>query len=53
MLRDANHRFVENACHDFRSPLTVIKEFAAIIDEGLTGEITRNRPSSWNHPDPR
>jgi signal transduction histidine kinase len=39
ILRDANHRFVENACHDFRSPLTVIKEFAAIIAEGLAGEV--------------
>jgi hypothetical protein len=40
MLRDANHSFVENACHDFRSPLTVIKEFASIIAEGLSGDVT-------------
>ncbi len=39
ILRDANHRFVENACHDFRSPLTVIKEFASIIAEGLAGDV--------------
>ncbi len=38
-LRDANHQFVENACHDFRSPLTVIKEFASIIAEGLAGPV--------------
>jgi signal transduction histidine kinase len=43
MLRDANHRIVENACHDFRSPLTVIKEFASIIAEGLTGEINEEQ----------
>jgi signal transduction histidine kinase len=43
ILRDANHRFVENACHDFRSPLTVIKEFAAIIAEGLTGDINEEQ----------
>ena len=43
MLRDANHRFVENTCHDFRSPLTVIKEFASIIVEGLTGEINEEQ----------
>ncbi len=43
ILRDANHQFVENACHDFRSPLTVIKEFAAIIEEGLTGEINEEQ----------
>ncbi len=43
ILRDANHRFVENACHDFRSPLTVVKEFASIIAEGLTGEINEEQ----------
>jgi signal transduction histidine kinase len=39
MLRDANHRFVDNACHDFRSPLTVIKEFSSIIADGLAGDV--------------
>ena len=43
LLRDANHRFVENACHDFRSPLTVIKEFAAIIAEGLAGDVNEEQ----------
>ncbi len=43
ILRDANHQFVENACHDFRSPLTVIKEFASIIEEGLTGDINEEQ----------
>lgn len=43
VLREANHRFVENACHDFRSPLTVIKEFAAIIAEGMSGEINEEQ----------
>ena len=43
ILRDANHRFVENACHDFRSPLTVIKEFAAIIAEGLAGDVNEEQ----------
>jgi hypothetical protein len=43
ILRDANHRFVENACHDFRSPLTVIKEFASIIAEGLSGDVTEEQ----------
>ena len=38
-----NHRFVENACHDFRSPLTVIKEFAAIIAEGLAGDVNEEQ----------
>jgi signal transduction histidine kinase len=43
LLREANHRFVENACHDFRSPLTVIKEFASIIAEGLSGDVTEEQ----------
>jgi signal transduction histidine kinase len=43
LLREANHRFVENACHDFRSPLTVIKEFAAIIEEGLAGDVNEEQ----------
>jgi signal transduction histidine kinase len=43
LLREANHRFVENACHDFRSPLTVIKEFASIIAEGMSGEINEEQ----------
>jgi signal transduction histidine kinase len=43
LLRDANHRFVENACHDFRSPLTVIKEFASIISEGLAGDVNEEQ----------
>lgn len=43
LLREANHRFVENACHDFRSPLTVVKEFASIIAEGLSGDVTEEQ----------
>jgi signal transduction histidine kinase len=43
MLRDANHRFVDNACHDFRSPLTVIKEFSSIIAEGLAGDVNEEQ----------
>lgn len=42
-LRDANHRFVDNACHDFRSPLTVIKEFSSIIAEGLAGDVNEEQ----------
>lgn len=38
-LRDANHRFVDDVCHDFRSPLTVVKEFASIIADGLAGDV--------------
>jgi hypothetical protein len=43
MLRDAGHRFVDNACHDFRSPLTVIKEFSSIIADGLAGDVNEEQ----------
>lgn len=31
--------FVDNVSHDFRTPLTVIKDYVAIIREGMVGEI--------------
>jgi len=33
-------RFIESFSHDFRTPLTVIREFAAIMREGLGGPTT-------------
>ncbi|MEO6710927.1 MAG: hybrid sensor histidine kinase/response regulator, partial [Planctomycetota bacterium] len=34
------HRFVDDVSHEFRTPLTVIKEFGSIITDGLAGPIT-------------
>jgi PAS domain S-box-containing protein len=34
------HRFVDDVSHEFRTPLTVIKEFGAIIADGLAGPLT-------------
>ncbi len=39
-LTDTAHRFVDDVAHEFRTPLAVIKEFAAIIDDGLGGDVT-------------
>ena len=39
-LYDTAHRFVDNVSHEFRSPLTVIKEFTSIILDGLAGDIS-------------
>lgn len=34
------HDFVDNVSHDFRTPLTVIKEYASLIAEGFVGPVT-------------
>ncbi len=39
-LYDTAHQFVDNVSHEFRTPLTVIKEFTAIIADGLAGPVS-------------
>ncbi len=48
-LTDTAHRFVEDVAHEFRTPLTVIKEFASIIADGLGGEVTPKQAEYLNH----
>ena len=38
-LYETAHQFVDNVSHEFRTPLTVIKEFVTIIRDGLAGEV--------------
>lgn len=39
-LRRRVHCFADNVAHEFRTPLAVIKEFAAILGEGLVGAVS-------------
>lgn len=34
------HEFVDNVSHEFRTPLTVIKEYVSLIEDGVVGDIT-------------
>ncbi len=36
-------QFVDNVSHEFRTPLTVIKEYVSLIRDGLAGEVTEQQ----------
>ena len=38
-----SQQFVDNVSHEFRTPLTVIREFAAIVRDGIDGPVTDNQ----------
>jgi signal transduction histidine kinase len=42
-LFETAHQFVNDVSHEFRTPLTVIKEFSSIIKDGLAGEVSANQ----------
>jgi signal transduction histidine kinase len=42
-LYDSAQQFVDNVSHEFRTPLTVIREFTSIVRDGCAGPVTPNQ----------
>jgi len=42
-LYDQAHEFVDNVSHEFRTPLTVVKEYVSLIRDGLVGEVNEEQ----------
>ncbi len=43
-----SQQFVDNVSHEFRTPLTVIREFASIIRDGIDGPVTEPQKNRLN-----
>ena len=44
-LYETAQQFVDNVSHEFRTPLTVIREYTSIIRDGLSGPLTESQTS--------
>ena len=52
-LCDASQCFVDNVSHEFRTPLTVIKEYCSLIRDGIVGKINEEQFGMLNVIDDR
>src|ERR1700683_4084671 len=39
-LTETAHQFVDDVAHDFRTPLTVIQQYASLVSDGLAGPVS-------------
>jgi|GEM_PF-1402587 len=46
LMTERAHRFVDDVSHEFRTPLTVIKEYTSIIADGLGGPVSEKQ-AGW------
>lgn len=48
-LYDAAQQFVDNVSHEFRTPLTVIREYTSIVRDGLDGPLNAAQVEHLDH----
>jgi len=42
-LTETAHQFVDDVAHDFRTPLTVIQQYASLVSDGLSGPVNTSQ----------